>query len=74
MGIGENASYIWKYCGEKVKMLVTSIFSFSHNVFRTAHNKCKFFNHTLSAANALNLDQAKILLFGKGLNNKQTII
>ena len=28
-----------KHCGEKEKMLVTSIFSFSHNVFKRLHSE-----------------------------------
>ena len=48
---------------EKEKMLVTSIFSFSRNIFR---NKIHFFNHfILMFANPFILDQSKNLLFGK---------
>ena len=54
---------------EKEKMLVTSIFSFSHSVFypvsdRNHHLSYSFF---LSSANAFNLVTCKILLFGKQL-------
>ena len=55
VGKGENA--------------VTSIFSFSHSVFydilKTNFNILVTF--MLSSANALNLDQSKILSFGKGI-------
>ena len=58
---------------EKEKMLVTSIFSFSHNVFypsKTNFNFSATFN--LSSANAFNLDQSKNLSFGKELTLSQT--
>ena len=60
-------------------MLVTSIFSFSHNVFlpsplpppqkkKKKKKKFNFFGqHIVSSANALNLDQFKILSFGEEL-------
>ena len=51
---------------ENEKMLVTTISSFSHNVFYPSQIKINFsvaFN--LSSANAFNLDQSKILSFGK---------
>ena len=53
---------------EKEKMLVTRIFSFSTS-FSTLTNNTFSFSATmsLSSANAFNLDQSKILLFGKGL-------
>ena len=45
---------------EKEKMLVTSTFSFSRNVFYPSQMKFQFFGHIfLSSANALNLDQSK---------------
>ena len=46
-------------------MLVTSIFSFSHNVFYPSKTKIKIFHLLLflSSANALNLDQSKMLSF-----------
>ena len=50
-------------------MLVTSIFSFSHNVFYSIKYRIFFlllFN--LSAANALNLVSSKTLSFGNGLS------
>ena len=54
---------------EKEKMLVTSIFSFSHNVFLPfPKTNSIFHSHFLSSANALNLDQSKILSFGKELS------
>ena len=53
---------------EKKKMLVTSIFSFCHNVFYPSQSKFQFFSHIhLLSADALNSDQSKILLFGKEL-------
>ena len=35
----------WKHFWEKEKMLVTSIFSFSQNVFYTSQNKFQFLSH-----------------------------
>ena len=50
---------------EKEKMLVTSIFSFSHNVFYHSPTKFQFsVTFNLSSANAFNLDKAKILSSG----------
>ena len=47
-------------------MLVTSIFSFSYNVFHPSHTKFQFFIYIyFSVANVFNLDQSKILLFDK---------
>ena len=47
-------------------MLFTSIFSFTHIVFYPSQNKFQFFRHIFfSSANAFNLDQSKILLFGR---------
>ena len=49
-------------------MLVTSIFYFSHNVFCPSQTNFKFsITFILSFVNAFNLDQSKILLFGKEL-------
>ena len=56
-------------------MLVTSIFSFSNNVFYPSQNKFQFsakFN--LSSANAFNLDQSKNLSLGKELMHLQTVL
>ena len=53
---------------EKEKMPVTSIFSFSNNVFYPCKTNVTFsakFN--LLSANAFNLDQSKNLSFGKEL-------
>ena len=47
-------------------MLVTSIFSFSRNVFYRSQNKFQV-TFDLSSANAFNLDKSKILSFGKEL-------
>ena len=49
-------------------MLVTSIFSFSHNNFYLSQIKLQFLIHMyLKSANAFNLDQSKILSFSKEL-------
>ena len=49
-------------------MLVTSIFSFSHNLFYYTLKKIQFFaKFNLSSANAFSLDQSKKLSFGKEL-------
>ena len=55
---------------EKEKLLVTSNFSFSHSVFYPFFRIFLLFslNLKLSSANCPNLDQSKILLFGKGLS------
>ena len=53
-------------------MLVTSIFSFSHNVFYPSQKRFQFFvTFILSSTNAFNLDKSKVLSFGKGLNSRQ---
>ena len=50
---------------EKEKMLVTSIFSFSHNVYYSFHNKIKFLSQIfLSSAHAFSLELSRILPFG----------
>ena len=73
---------------EMEKMLVISIFSFSHNVFFCIKEKKIdiFAMINLSSSNAFNLVESKILLFWKGLimkknskfislpNNKQNLI
>ena len=57
--IGSLLKTLWK----KVKMLVTSISSFSHNVFYPIQNNFHFsVTLILLSANAFNLDQSKILL------------
>ena len=57
------------------KMLVASIFSFSHSVFyyvkERNHQSSNLFN--LSSANAFNLVKSKILLFGKELNQSNPL-
>ena len=54
---------------KKEKMLVTSIFSFSHNVFYRFETDFMFsVTFIVSSANAFILDLSKILLFGKELN------
>ena len=53
---------------EKEKMLVTGIFSFSHNVFLPFPKQISFFQSHLFCRlqiNAFNLDQSKMLSFGK---------
>ena len=61
MGKGENAGF--------------QLFSFSHNVFYPSKNN---FNSSvsfiLSSANAFNLDQFRILSFGKELNSIMSTI
>ena len=49
-------------------MLVTSIFSISHS-FYSLENKFQFFTY-ISSANALELDESNILLFGKEITIK----
>ena len=52
-------------------MLVSSIFSFSHNVFYHFQKKFNFsVTFILSSANAFYLDQSKILLFGTELKKR----
>ena len=48
-------------------MLVTSIFSFSHNVFYPSQNKFQFFFVTfiLLSASAFRLEQSRNLSFGR---------
>ena len=55
-------------------MLVTSIFSFSHNVFHTSKKHFQYLSHIKLSANAFKLDQSKILLFRKELSQYLTII
>ena len=54
------------HCGEKEKMLVTSIYPFP-TMFSTFHKTNFKFSVTfiLSSANAFDLDKPKILSFGK---------
>ena len=59
---------------EKKKMLVTSIFFFSHNVFYPMNITLMFsVTFNLSSANAFNLGEPKILSSGKGLILYHTI-
>ena len=46
-------------------MLITNIFSFSHNVFYHSQNFNFFVLFTLLPVNAFSLDNPKNLLFGK---------
>ena len=74
MGKGENAGYhygkrrkCWLPLREKEKMLVTSIFSFSLNVYYPVKENCAIRAiPILSSAKALNWDKARDLLPGKG--------
>ena len=56
---------------EKDKMLYTIIFSFSHNVFHPFQHNFQFLIHIYyfvgQSENSFNLDQSKIMLFGKEL-------
>ena len=53
---------------EKDKMLVISVFSFSHNVFNPSKKEFLFsVTFILSSANDFNLDQSKNLSLGKEL-------
>ena len=55
-------------------MLVTSIFSFSHNVFFPSLYKFQVsINFILSSVNAFNLGRSRILSFGEELNIIQSI-
>ena len=55
-------------------MLVTSIFSFSYNVFYPCRTNFRFsVTFILSSASAFNLDQSKNLSFGKELNIAEKI-
>ena len=59
---------LWKTLWEKKKMLVTSIFSSSHSVFRSIKEKIIILaNFDLSSASGFNLVMSKNLSFGKGL-------
>ena len=59
---------LWKTLWEKKKMLVTSIFSFSHSVFYSIKKKIVILAmFKMSSANAFNLVMSKLLSFGKGL-------
>ena len=51
----ENESF-WKHWGEKEKMLVTSIFSFFHNVFYPSQNNFFWVTFIFFICYALNLD------------------
>ena len=52
---------------KKEKFLVTSNFSFSHNVFYTLENFLPFaFSSKLPSANSLSLEKSKICGFGMG--------
>ena len=52
----------WKHCRKKKKMLVTSIISFSHNVFYYFQNKFHFsIIFILSSANSFNLDWSQLV-------------
>ena len=52
-------------------MQVTSIFFYFHNVFNPIKDKIHHISFILSAATAFNLDQSRILSFGKKLTSRQ---
>ena len=54
---------------EKEKILVTSIFTFSHSVFYSIIEIVILATFNLLSANAFNFVTSKILLFGKELKN-----
>ena len=65
-------SKLLKKSWEKEKVLENSIFSFSHNVFYPSQMKFQFFSHICFViCNAFNLDQSKILSFGKDFHCKK---
>ena len=67
--IDSGKKSLFKTLWEKEKMLVISIFSFSHNVFYPSQKEFLCLSYIcFVAADALNLDQSINLLFGKGLN------
>ena len=53
----------------KEEMLTTTIFSFAHNNFMIYDRKHHFSTLNLLSENASNLGKAKILSYGKELNN-----
>ena len=64
----------WKTLLEWEKMLVTSIFSFSHSVFYSSTLSRReitiLASFNLSSANAFNFENSKILSFSKELKNR----
>ena len=55
---------------EKEKKLVTSIFSFFHNVYNPVKDKVNIWSTFIfSSAIAFNLERSNILLFGKELSH-----
>ena len=59
--------------GEREKMLVTSIFSFSNNIFYPIRNNYHHLSKRVSSANCLNMDKSEILSLGKGLNSLKSL-
>ena len=57
----------WKTLLVKEKMLVTSIFSFSHSIFYSTKERNYHLSNIYRLQNAFNLVMSKILSFGKGL-------
>ena len=54
-----------KHCGEKEKMLVTSIFSFSFNVFYSFKNKVQFLSHNYFViCKVFHFGMVKVFSFG----------
>ena len=64
-----------KHCGKRIKcwliILVTSIFSFFHNVFCPSQKEFLFLSYVyFVVCKCIYLDQSQNLLFGKGLNKE----
>ena len=58
-----------KHCGKRRKMLVTSIFSFSHNVFELIKNRSHYSNNILFVVRkCFEIAQVQKLSFGKEVN------
>ena len=56
-------------------MLVTSIFSFSNNIFYSSQPQFQFLSHIiLSSVNTLNLDQSNFFSFCKELNSITVVL
>ena len=64
-----SSTSLLKTLWEKVKLLITSNFSFSHSVFSIRLESFPLFssNLKLSSANSFSLEESKICRLGKGL-------
>ena len=65
-----------KYYGKRRKMLVTSSFSFSHDVLYPSRGRIQFsitYTSTLLSVSPSNLDLSKIMMFGKRLMHSQNV-